>query len=227
VIVEGLAELVRQAIKVNVFEGVKVGTREVELSVLQFAYDMFFMCEDSYANVFTMKAILKCYELASELKVNFHKSMLVGINVDSPSLDVYAKTLHCTIMRIPVKYLGLEVGGNPRRKRLWEPIVSKVSVKLSVWKGRFLSLAGRICLVKSIFTSVTLFYLSFFKVPKLVCDRIISIPISFLWGWEKEEKSIPWLSWENFCKPREEGGMGIKDVRLFNVLCWKNGSRGS
>jgi len=104
-VAEGLAGLVRQTIKVNVLEGVKVGM-EVELSVLQFADDTLFMCEDSYTNVFTMKVIFRCCELASGLKINFHKSMLTGINVDSPSLDVYAKILHCTIMRISFKYLG-------------------------------------------------------------------------------------------------------------------------
>jgi len=43
--------------------------------------------------------------------------------------------------------------------------VSKVITKLNVWKGRFLSLTSRICIIKLIFTSVPLFYLSFFKVP--------------------------------------------------------------
>jgi len=101
------------------------------------------MCEESYVNVFTMKVILKCYELASGLKINFHKSMLASINVDKASLYVYAKnlhciimrvpfkylgledslyiyakTLHCIIMRVPFKYLGLEASGNPRKKRL-------------------------------------------------------------------------------------------------------------
>ena len=101
--------------------------------------------------------------------------MLPGINVDRLALDVYAKTLHYIIMRIPFIYLRLEVGGNPRRKEFWEPIVSKVSVKLSAWKGRFLSLKGRICLIKSIFTFIPLFYFSFYKAPKSSCDKIISI----------------------------------------------------
>ena len=25
-----------------------------------------------------------------------------------------------------------------------------------------------------------------------------------------------WVSWENLCRPREEGGLGIKDIRCFN-----------
>jgi len=47
-------------------------------------------------------------------------------------------------MGIPFKYLGLEVGGNPRKKQFWEPIINKIKARLSVWKGRFLTMAGRI-----------------------------------------------------------------------------------
>jgi len=46
-------------------------------------------------------------------------------------------------MKIPFKYLGLEIGGNPRKKRFWEPVVNKISIRLSTWRGRHLSLAGR------------------------------------------------------------------------------------
>jgi len=116
VVAEGLAGLVRQASKLNLLKGEKVGRNETECCLLQFADDTLFMCEDSFSNIFTIKAILRCYELASGLKINFHKSKLAGIGVDSFSLNTYAKTLNCMTMTIPFKYLGLEVGGNPRKK---------------------------------------------------------------------------------------------------------------
>jgi len=104
-------------LKANLLKGVKVGRNEVEAYVLQFVDDTLFFCEDSYNNVFTIKAILRCYETASGMKINFHKSKLVSINVERNSLDFYAKSLHCTLMRVTFKYLGVEVGGNPRKKQ--------------------------------------------------------------------------------------------------------------
>ncbi|XP_068483406.1 uncharacterized protein [Phaseolus vulgaris] len=68
-------------------------------------------------------------------------------------------------MEVPFKYLGLEVGGNPRRKKFWEPVINKLKARLSVWKGRFLSMAGRICVIKSVLTAVPLYYLSLFRAP--------------------------------------------------------------
>jgi len=95
VVVEGLAGLVRQAIKANLLFGIKIGRKEVELSILQFADDTLFLCQDSFSNIITLKSILRGFELASWLKINFHKSKLAGINVLKSNLDCYAKTLNC------------------------------------------------------------------------------------------------------------------------------------
>ena len=216
VVVEGLVGLVRQANKANLLSGVKIGREKVELCSLQFAYDTLFLCEESHSNVVTIKAILRRFELASGLKINFHKSIIAGVNVNRNAMVCYAKTLNCDQMGVPFKYLGLEVGGNPRKTTFWEPVLSKLRVRLNAWRGRFLSLAGRICLIKSVITAVPLFYLSLYKAPDCVCKSIISLQRRFLWGWGKEKKPIAWVSWEVLCKPKEEGGLGIRDIRKFN-----------
>jgi len=68
-------------------------------------------------------------------------------------------------MGVPFKYLRIVVGGNPRKTSFWEHILNNLSDRLSTWKGRFLSLAERIFLVKSVPTALPLFYLSFSKAP--------------------------------------------------------------
>jgi len=98
IVVEGLAGLVRSALKENPIRGVRVGKAEVECCMLQFADDTLLMCEDSYDNIFTIKVILRIFELASGLKVNFHKSKLAGIKVGRNSLDIYTRTLNCGAM---------------------------------------------------------------------------------------------------------------------------------
>jgi len=77
---------------------VKVGRNEAELCILQFANDTLFLCKESFSNVVTMKAILMGFELASSLKINFHKSKLAGINVDRNVLVCYTNILNCTQM---------------------------------------------------------------------------------------------------------------------------------
>ena len=224
IVAEGLAGLVRKAVKEDLLSGIKVGRAEVDCCLLQFADDTLFMCEDSFSNVFTIKVILRVFELASGLKVNFYKSKLAGLQVEKNTLELYAKTLNCDVMHIPFIYLGMQVGANPRRKKFWEPVVEKVKARLSTWKGKCLSFAGRLCLIKSVLTSIPLFYLSFYKAPTSICDKISSLQRSFLWAWGKDGKHISWVSWEKVCKSQEEGGLGVKNIRKFNralLAKWK------
>ena len=204
VVAEGLSGVVRQALKNNLLSGLKIGKNELEVCILQFADDTLFLCENTFSNVVTLKAILRGFKLAFGLKINFHKSKLAGINVPSNAVVVYSKTLNCTQMGVPFKYLGLEVGGNPRKKLFWEPVITKLKARLSMWKGRFLSMAGRICLINSVISAIPLYYLSLFKAPESVCKSIISIQRRFLWGWEKVNKPIAWVRWKDVCSPREE-----------------------
>jgi len=73
-VAERLAGLVRQSLKKNMLKGLKVGRKYTEVCMLQFSDDTFFMCEDSYTNVIVVKAILRCFELVSGLKINFSQT---------------------------------------------------------------------------------------------------------------------------------------------------------
>lgn len=44
-------------------------------------------------------------------------------------------------------YLGILIEANPRKQATWEPILAKLRSKLLVWKHKFLSLGGKVCLV--------------------------------------------------------------------------------
>jgi len=51
--------------------------------------------------------------------------------MDSFAMSTYAKTLNYNTMKLPFQYLGVKVGGNPRKKQFWEPVVKKVEAKLN------------------------------------------------------------------------------------------------
>jgi len=51
----------------------------------------------------------------SGLKVNFNKSLLVGINISDSWLNEAAAVLSCKVGKISFMYLGLSIGGNPQR----------------------------------------------------------------------------------------------------------------
>ena len=92
-----------------------VGTNKVEISLLQYADNTMFFGEASMENVRTIKAILRAFELASGLKINFAKSSCGAFGVSDLWISDAANYLHCSLMSFPFNYLGLPIGANPRR----------------------------------------------------------------------------------------------------------------
>ncbi|CAJ2644025.1 unnamed protein product [Trifolium pratense] len=169
---EGLNVLMEAMVARNLFTGYSVGGQEsIVVSHLQFADDTLLMGVKSWANVRALRAVLVLFETMSGLKVNFHKSVLVGVNIPDSWLDEAASVLCCKVGKIPFLYLGLQIGGDPRRLVFWEPVLSRIKNRLSGWKSRFLSFGGRLVLLKSVLTSLPVYALSFFKAPSALLGK--------------------------------------------------------
>ena len=61
--------------------------------------------------------------------------------------------------------------------------MDRIKTRLGRWKGRFISMAGRICLIKFVISTIHLFYLSLFKIPSDVVKKIVKLQRNFLWDW--------------------------------------------
>ncbi|GAU16975.1 hypothetical protein TSUD_37330 [Trifolium subterraneum] len=112
-------------------------------------------------NLFTRYSI----DERDPVTVNFHKSMLVGVNIPDSWLGEAASALCCKVGKIPFFYLGLPIGGDSRRLSFWEPVLDRLKNRLSGWKNRFLSFGGRLVLLKSVLSSLPIYVISFFKAP--------------------------------------------------------------
>lgn len=84
----------------------------------------------------TLKKTLVLFQLASGLQVNFHKSSLIGVKVDSHHLARLAAHLQCNMGLIPFTYLGLPIGGSISRINLWDPIIAKNGEKVGNLEGQ-------------------------------------------------------------------------------------------
>ena len=55
-----------------------------------------------------------------------------------------------------------------------------------------------------------------FKLPLGLCHEIEKLIRGFWWGQRGDRKKIHWIKWEDMCEPKSEGGMGFKELPLFN-----------
>ena len=91
---------------------------------------------------------------------------------------------------------------------------------LAGWKEKLLSKAGKEVLIKAVAQAVPqavpTYTMSCFKLPDSLCNDLMGMIRNFWWEQKKEERKIAWLSWEKMCEPKCNGGMGFKDLKLFN-----------
>ena len=113
---EGLNVMMKAMVENNLFTGYGVGhANSAVVSHLQFADDTLLVGVKSWANVRALRAVLALFAGMSGLKVNFHKSCLVGVNIADSWLNEAASILHCKVGKVSFLYLGLSIGGDPRR----------------------------------------------------------------------------------------------------------------
>ncbi|PNX74297.1 ribonuclease H [Trifolium pratense] len=216
-VAEGFGGAMRTAVNSNLFSGFKISCGGPSISHLQYADDTHCIGEASVENLWTLKAILKGFELASGLKVKFWKSCLMGVNVSDNFMESACSFLNCIQGVVPFKYLGLPVGANPRRMATWEPLVSSLRKKLNSWSNRHISLGGRLVLINSVLNSLPIFYLSFMKMPVQVIKKVTRIQREFLWGGVNGGKKLGWIKWKVVCQEKKNGGLGVRDIKVVNL----------
>ena len=65
-------------------------------------------------------------------------------------------------------------------------------------------------------TNLLVHQLSFFKDLVKIINTLVSIQRCFLWSSSANKIGMAWIFWKSFCKTKEFGGLGIKEVGVFN-----------
>ena len=99
----------------------------------------------------------------------------------------------------------------------WEQLETRFQKKLSSWKSKLLSAGGRLVLINSILSSLPMFMLSFFKIPKGILKKLDYYRSRFFWQNEGHKKKYRLARWNILCSPICVGGMGITDLDVQNV----------
>ncbi|KAJ9544053.1 hypothetical protein OSB04_023760 [Centaurea solstitialis] len=192
------------------FNGLSLPNNGPSISHLLFVDDVMFVGYWSLSNAVNFTRILRCFHLASGLKVNYSKSKVIGVGVHDDEVTIASALLKCEKAKLPFTYLGITVGGNMGLVRNWKPVIDK--------KPSNLSFGGRATLCKAVLGSIPLYFLSLFKAPNKVIDSLDQIRKKFMWGVSDIGKpKIHWVSWQNMVAPKKLGGLGIGLLKSANL----------
>ncbi|KAL0290462.1 UNVERIFIED_CONTAM: hypothetical protein Sradi_7049400 [Sesamum radiatum] len=117
---------------------------------------------------------------------------------------------------LPIKYLGVPLTASRLTVADCRPILEKVSARLAGWAHLNLSLAGRAQLLKSVLASLHMYWSSVFLLPKSIIKIIEQRMRSFLWQGVSGS-GLAKVAWDQVCKTKEEGGLGIRRVLHVNL----------
>lgn len=179
---ETLNLLIQKAVTLNLWEGIDVGDGGSTLTHLQYADDTILFYPPNIEYLLNIKKALILFQLASGSQVHFHKSPLIGIHIEDNWLQKTADCLLYKIGHLPFTYLGLPIGVNSSPLKFWNLIIEHMNKRLATWKGKLLSIAGQLTLIKASLSSLLLYFMSLFPMPKGVIDKINKIQRQFLWA---------------------------------------------
>lgn len=111
----------------------------------------------------------------------------------------------------PGSYLGLPLI-LPRSKRQANLELKGTLLKrLSGWKSKLLSQAGRACLLRSVVSALPTYFMSSFLLPLRYCQELDSLLRHFWWDFpqEKRRNFVP-RTWASICWPKDRGGLGFR-----------------
>ncbi|KAJ0469831.1 putative RNA-directed DNA polymerase [Helianthus annuus] len=216
IVMEALAGMITRAGRLGDIEGIKLPNAGPTLSHMLYADDALILGKWDRSNIVNLMRLLRIFHVCSGMKMNVHKSHLFGVGLDDLEVCCMAEYLGCNKGDLPFKYLGIKVGANMNRVSYWDPVVDTIRSRLQSWKAKMLSIGGRLTLIKSVLSSLPVYYLSMFKAPCKVIDNIEKIMRKFLWMGCKEGKGIHWVAWEIVTRPKRFGGLGISKLSEVN-----------
>ncbi|XP_010480735.1 PREDICTED: uncharacterized protein LOC104759525 [Camelina sativa] len=203
--------------KARKLQSIKISNRSPEVNHLLSADDSLFFTLANVKFAKKIKEILSLYEKVLGQAGNLVKSSITF----GKKVKVENKTKVRHILNIHNegeggKYLGIPEQFGRKKSTMFQYIIEKVKEKTQGWNKKFLSSGGKKVLLKSVALAIPIYSMNVFKFPKENFQDINSCLAKFWWNSSESNNSMHWLAWERLGTPKRSGGLGFRDLELFN-----------
>ncbi|KAK2664738.1 hypothetical protein Ddye_003312 [Dipteronia dyeriana] len=194
---------------------------------LLYADDVLIFCRGTVLNLKNIMSAFEVYGNISSQLVNWGKSSnYFGSSVSPFRIGRLQSLVGMQIGRLPFSYLGVPLFQGKPKKSVLQPITDKILSRFANWKGKALSLAGRVTLIKSVITGSFVHSFMIYQWPSSLLRLVNRKLRNFLWTGSCEETKLIRVACGRCCKPYSQGGLGLKDLGLLNdslvkKLTWK------
>jgi hypothetical protein len=113
--------------------------------------------------------------------------------------------------------LGVPLHSEKLKREDLEPIIDKILKRIVGWRGKLLSYAARVTLIRACLASIPIYLLYFFKFPKWAVQLVNTQMENYLWNDTKDKRRLHLANWNLVCIPKSQGGLGIPNLRDLNI----------
>jgi len=184
---------------------------------LQYADDTILFSTNDEQSLRNLKCTLVWFEKISGMRINYHKSELIPLNLEEDETHRIAHIFHCPVGSFPIKYLGIPLHFDKLRREDVQPLVDKILRKIASWKGKLLSHAARVVLIKTCLASIPVYLLSFIKFPKWAIKTLNTHLANCLWNDSDGHHKYHLVNWDTMSMPKDFGGLGVPNLRDLNI----------
>ncbi|XP_057800164.1 uncharacterized protein LOC131015756 [Salvia miltiorrhiza] len=184
---------------------------------LLYADDILVFCKASTGNATTIQNILSFYGSLSGQSYNAAKSYVYfSDKVPNHLRRAVGRIMDFKKGALPFTYLGVPLFVGRVHANVLRPIHDKIVNKFSRWKGMKLSMAGRVCLVKSVIQSSLTHSMMIYRWPRSLLKDLDAKCRNFIWTGDASKRPSHTVAWARVCAIKEEGGLGIRSFSMMN-----------
>ncbi|KAJ0434648.1 putative RNA-directed DNA polymerase [Helianthus annuus] len=183
---------------------------------LCFADDLFLFARGDHKSAEVIMSAIKEFTAMLGLVPSIMKSTIFFGNVTDQVKARILSIMPFVEGELPVRYLGVPLISTRLKYKDCKRLVESMEARITDWKAKCFSFAGRLQLIRSVLASMHIYWASVFILPKrIICDLENGMR-RFLWSQGNKIKGKEKVRWKTVCLPRGEGGLGIRRVEDMN-----------
>ena len=177
---EPLPRLFEMATDAGILSPIAAGSTSIRCSL--YADDVALFIKPLSEELLAAKAILESFGHATGLVVNLSKSSAIPVRCGGIDLASLLLPLGTPIATLPCTCLGMPLSLRRLRKVDIQPLIDKIAARLGLWKGRLMSRAGRLTLLKAVLSALPVFIMTAHPLSVWAIKQIDKLRRAWLWA---------------------------------------------
>jgi hypothetical protein len=195
---------------------IQLGVRSIPHRTSMYVDDLILFVKPLARDRQLLHSIFDSFQGVLGLGYNLSKCQMVLIRCDQTFVDPMMELFSFQVVNFLICYLGVPLSVTKLPRSAWQPLLDRAADQLLTWKGSLMNRSGRLALIKSTLSAIPIYVCIRMGLPAWVHNALLKLMKAFLWsGSGKVQGGKCMVAWHVVHRPRQLGGLGILDLKLF------------